>query len=45
LRRQITNANNVRIGMDEVAGKRVMTFDGIPFRRNDAITNAEAVVS
>jgi len=45
LRRQITNTNNVRIGMDEIAGKRVMTFDGIPFRRNDAITNAEAVVS
>ena len=45
LRRQITNTNNVRIAMDEVAGKRVMTFDGIPFRRNDAILNTEAVVS
>ena len=45
LRRQITNTNNVRISMDEVAGKRVLNFDGIPFRRNDAITNAEAVVS
>lgn len=45
LRRQITNTNNVRIAMDEVAGKRVMTFDGIPFRRNDAILNTEAAVS
>lgn len=45
LRRQITNSNNVRIAMDEVAGKKVMTFDGIPFRRNDAILNTEATVS
>jgi len=45
LRRQITNTNNVRIGMDEVAGKRVLNFDGIPFGRNDAITNTEALVS
>jgi hypothetical protein len=45
LRRQITNANNVNISMDEVAGKRVMTFDGIPFRRNDALLNTEAAVS
>jgi hypothetical protein len=45
LRRQITNTNNVRISMDEVAGKRVLNFDGIPFRRNDAITNAETLIS
>jgi len=45
LRRHITNANNVRISMDEVAGKRVLNFDGIPFRRNDAITNAETLIS
>jgi hypothetical protein len=45
LRRQITNTSNVRLQMDEVAGKRVMTFDGIPFRRNDAILNTEAAVS
>ena len=45
LRRQITNTNNVRISMDEVAGKRVLAFDGIPFRRNDAITNAETLIS
>jgi hypothetical protein len=45
LRRQITNTSNVRLTMDEVAGKRVMAFDGIPFRRNDAILNDEALVS
>tara|TARA_R100000750_G_C2341849_1_gene94530 strand:+ start:996 stop:1985 length:990 start_codon:yes stop_codon:yes gene_type:complete len=45
LRRQITNTSNVRISMDEVAGKRVLAFDGIPFRRNDAITNAETLIS
>ena len=45
LRRQITNTSNVRLSMDEVAGKRVMSFDGIPFRRNDAILNTEAAVS
>jgi hypothetical protein len=45
LRRQITNKSNVQLNMDEVAGERVMTFDGIPFRRNDAILNTEATVS
>ena len=45
LRRQITNTSNVRLSMDEVAGKRVMAFDGIPFRRNDAILNDETLVS
>lgn len=45
LRRQIMNANNVRLSMDEVAGKKVMTFDGIPVKRTDAILNTEAVVS
>ncbi len=45
LRRQISNTNNVRLSMDEVAGKRVMTFDGIPFRRSDALLNTEATVS
>ena len=45
LRLQITNTSNVRLSMDEVAGKRVMSFDGIPFRRNDAILNNEALVS
>jgi hypothetical protein len=45
LRRQITNKSNVQLNMEEVAGSRVMTFDGIPFRRNDAILNTEATIS
>jgi hypothetical protein len=45
LRRQIKNSNNVQINMEEVAGKKVTTFDGIPVRRCDALTNAEALVS
>ena len=45
LRRQITNKSNVQLNMEEVAGERVMTFDGIPFRRNDAILNTEATIS
>lgn len=45
LRRQIKNSNNVNLNLEEVAGKRVVTFDGVPFRRNDAILNTEAAVS
>jgi hypothetical protein len=41
LRRQIRNANNVQISMDEVAGKKVLTFDGIPVRRTDALLATE----
>jgi hypothetical protein len=45
LRRQVLNTNNVRISMDEVAGKRALTFDGYPVRRCDSLLNTEAVVS
>ena len=45
LRRQILNANNVRLRMDEVAGKKVLTFDGVPVRRTDAILSTEATIS
>jgi hypothetical protein len=45
LRRQIKNSNNVLISTQEVAGKHVMMFDGVPVRTVDAITSAEAVVS
>lgn len=44
LRRQIINANNVRLSMDQVAGKRVMLFDDIPVRRLDSLLNTEAHV-
>ena len=42
LRRQIANTTNVNLNMDDVGGKKVMTFDGIPVRRCDSLTSAEA---
>jgi hypothetical protein len=46
LRRQI-NAKVAAstLTMEQVAGKHVMTFDGVPVKRCDAITNAEALVA
>jgi len=44
LRRQIANKSNVWLNMEEVAGNKVMTFDGIPVKRVDAILNTEARV-
>jgi hypothetical protein len=41
LRRQISNRSNLALSMDEVAGKRVMSFDGVPVRRCDALLNTE----
>ena len=45
LRRQISNKSNVHLTLDEVAGKKVLSFDGIPVRKCDALLNTEAVVS
>ena len=45
LRRQIANKSNVNLTMEEVAGKKVVAFDGIPVRRCDAILNTEAVIA
>lgn len=43
LRRQIANKVAAStLTMEQVAGKMVTMFDGIPFRRCDAITNTEA---
>lgn len=45
LRRQITNKVAAStLAMDEVAGKKVVTFDGIPCRRTDALLLTEAAV-
>lgn len=45
LRRQMVAAvKNSTLQMDEVAGKKVMTFDGVPVRRVDALLNTEARV-
>ena len=46
LRRQISNkVVNSTLTMGEVAGKKVMMFDDIPFRRNDAILNTETGIA
>lgn len=43
LRRQIMNkVVNSTLTMDQVAGRRVLAFDGIPVRRTDALINTEA---
>lgn len=41
LRKQIRYAANVHITMDEVAGKGVVSFDGVPVRRVDALASTE----
>ncbi len=45
LRRQIANTTNVQLSMDQVGGKHVMSFDGIPVRRCDMLTSTEATIS
>lgn len=45
LRRQITNRANVNLTFENVAGKKVLSFDEVPVRRVDAILNTEATVS
>jgi hypothetical protein len=43
LRRQIVNkVASSTLTMDQVAGKHVVSFDGVPVRRCDAITNTES---
>jgi hypothetical protein len=39
------NKDNVRLTFDNVEGKKVMAFDGIPVKRCDAIVNTEALVA
>lgn len=46
LRRQIVNkVGNSTLTMDQVAGKEVVAFGGVPVRRCDALLNTEAAVS
>lgn len=45
LRRQITNKSNVHLNLEDIAGKKVLTFDGIPVKRCDQILSTEATVS
>lgn len=44
LRRQILNKNNVNLTFDDVAGKKVLSFDGVPVRKTDALLETEAAV-
>jgi hypothetical protein len=44
LRLGILNKIGNNLAWETVAGQRVMTFDGIPVRRTDAILNTEAIV-
>lgn len=44
LRRQTLNHNNVRLSLDEIAGRKVTTFDGIPVRKIDRLLDTEARV-
>ena len=45
LRRQIaTKVASSTLTMDQVGGKHVLSFDGVPFKRCDAILNTEANV-
>jgi hypothetical protein len=46
LRRQIMNkVASSTLTMDQVAGKHVVMFDGIPVRRCDQLTNTESAIS
>lgn len=45
LRRQIKNTENVSLSLDEVAGKKVLSFDGIPVRKCEKLVDTEATVS
>lgn len=45
LRRQLMNKSNVNLSLDDVAGRKVLSFDGVPVRRCDALLNTEAQIS
>lgn len=40
-----TSSGNVRFGVDEISGKEIMTYRGMPIRETDAILNTEALVA
>ncbi len=44
LRLQQANSRNVQLSLDQVGGRRVLGFDGIPFRRVDVLEFNEAQV-
>jgi hypothetical protein len=44
MRRQANNVKNIRFGLDDIAGRKVTTFDGIPVRRVDRLLATESRV-
>lgn len=44
LRRQILNKNNVNLTFENVAGKKILAFDGVPVRKTDSLLETEAAV-
>jgi len=45
LRRQLANKSVYQLSMDNIMGKHVLSFDGIPVRRCDQLLNTESQVS
>lgn len=45
LRRQIKNAKNINLTLEQVAGKQVVMFDGVPVRMSDSLLLTEAAVA
>jgi hypothetical protein len=45
LRIQMLTNTNVNLTFENIAGKKVMTFDGVPCRESDAILMTEAALT
>ncbi len=45
LRRQMMNRSNALLTLDNMWGRKVLMFDGVPVRRVDSILNSEATVA
>lgn len=45
LRRQVRKTSNVNLSLDDHEGRKVLTFDGIPVEKCEALTIAEALVT
>lgn len=44
LRKQIRDKENVQLSLDDVSGRKVLSFDGVPIRRCDALSMTEAQI-
>lgn len=45
LRRQMMNKSNALLSLENIAGKSVLTFDGVPVRRCDKLLSTESTVA